>query len=311
MIPKWSSPPRSLPFPGPLGSIATTSKKRWQEQKPTRSSPKISPAISLGSAAKRSPNCCPSPRLPGRQSREAVKPLAAKAIFAADAFLGRHPRLPTIALVATLAVALAVAIPLRSKQLFADPGLVAHEWGTFTAIAGSDGQPVDWLPVDLVGPPELPRFVEHFRGEPKDVLRGTVRMETPVIYFYAGQETSVSVHVSFSKGFITEWYPHETRLQPSTPLSSEALYQQHDDGSIAWDSITVAPNLAPDFPREKGASRYYAARETSATPLSVKAPTGDQHEKFLFYRGVSPISLPFSAKVLPSGAIVFDNRGGQ
>jgi hypothetical protein len=240
-----------------------------------------------------------------------VKPLAVKAIFAAVASLVRRPQLVTIALLATLGATLAVAIPLGGKQLFADPGLVAHEWGTFTAIAGSDGQPVDWLPVDLVGPPELPRFVEHFRGEPKDVLRGTVRMETPVIYFYAGQETSVSVHVSFSKGFITEWYPHETRLQPSTPLSSEALYQQHDDGSIAWDSITVAPNPAPDFPREKGASRYYAARETSATPLSVKAPNGDQHEKFLFYRGVSTISLPFSAKVLPSGAILFDNRGVQ
>src|SRR4029077_3712009 len=58
-------------------------------------------------------------------------------------------------------------------------------------------------------------------------------------------------------------------------------------------------------------SRYYAARETSATPLSVKSPTGDQREKFLFYRGVSTMSLPLSAKVLPFGAILFDNLAGQ
>jgi hypothetical protein len=136
-------------------------------------------------------------------------------------------------------------------------------------------------------------------------------METPVIYFYASQETSVSVHVSFSKGFITEWYPHASRLQPSTPLASDALYKPHDDGSIAWDSITVAPNLSADFTREKAASRYYAARETSATPLSVLAPAGQQHEKFLFYRGVSTVPLPLSAKVLPTGGILLDNQAGQ
>ena len=236
---------------------------------------------------------------------------AMKAIYAVVAARARRPQFLAIALLATLGVAPTVTVPLHSRQVFANPGLIAHEWGTFTAIAGSDGQPIDWLPVNLIGPPELPKFVEHFRGAAKDILRGTVRMETPVIYFYTSQETSISVHVSFSKGFITEWYPHETRLQPSTPLWSEALYEHHDDGSIAWDSITVGPNPAADFPREKAVSRYYAARETSATPISVQTPTGVQHEKFLFYRGVSTMSLPMSAKVLPVGGILFDNLAGQ
>jgi hypothetical protein len=136
-------------------------------------------------------------------------------------------------------------------------------------------------------------------------------METPVIYFYTAHPTTVSVHVSFSKGLITEWYPRATQLQPSAALTVDALYESHDDGSIAWDSITVAPTVPADFPSENAGSHYYAARETSATPLSVKGPSGDQHEKFLFYRGVSSVSLPFSAKVLPSGAIQFDNRTGQ
>jgi hypothetical protein len=223
-----------------------------------------------------------------------------------------HPlRLLMFGLLGVLSAALAIAIPLRGRQAGAGPGLTAHEWGTFTAIAGADGQPVEWLPVDLVGKQELPTFVEHFRGAPKDVLRGTVRMETPVIYFYTSQEASVSVHVSFSKGFITEWYPHATRLLPAGTLSTTALYEPHENGSVAWDSIDVAPNLAANFPREKAASRYYAARQTSATPLSVPSPGGDQREKFLFYRGVSTIALPFSAKVLPSGSILFDNQAGQ
>jgi hypothetical protein len=240
-----------------------------------------------------------------------MKTPAAKALCAAVASFTRRQRLLPLALVATLGVAFAVASPVPSREGQADSGLVAHEWGTFTAIADRDGQLVEWLPVNLVGPPDLPSFVEHFRGVPKNYLSGTVRMETPVIYFYASQETSVSVHVSFSKGFITEWYPHASRLQPSTPLASDALYQPHDDGSIAWDSITVTPSHSADFPQEKAASRYYAARETSATPLSVQAPAGQQHEKFLFYRGVSTLSLPLSAKVLPTGGILFDNQAGQ
>src|SRR4029077_3205441 len=38
--------------------------------------------------------------------------------------------------------------------------LTVHEWGTFTSIAGNDGQAVRWLP--LSGPSDLPSFVEHF-----------------------------------------------------------------------------------------------------------------------------------------------------
>jgi hypothetical protein len=98
---------------------------------------------------------------------------------------------------------------------------------------------------------------------------------------------------------------------PAGTLSTTTLYESHEDGSVAWDSITVAPNLASNFPREKAASRYYAARQTSATPLSVPSPTGEQHEKFLFYRGVSTTRLPLSAKVLPSGSILFDNLARQ
>ncbi|MGA2430690.1 MAG: hypothetical protein ABSH13_19490 [Candidatus Acidiferrum sp.] len=240
-----------------------------------------------------------------------MKLLGANKSFERIVSLARPVRLLALALSAVVLVALAIAVPLRGRQTVAGAGLTAHEWGTFTAIAGANGQPVEWLPVDLVSKPELPTFVEHFRGVPKNILRGTVRMETPVIYFYSGHETNLSVHVSFSKGFITEWYPHATRLEPSSPIADDALYQPHEDGSIAWDSITVAPDSSASFPRKTAASRYYAARATSATPISVPAPKGDQHEKFLFYRGVSTVALPLSAKVLPSGSILFENLAGQ
>ena len=48
----------------------------------------------------------------------------------------------------------------------------------------------------------------------KQGLRGTIRMETPVLYFYSPRDVTVSARVAFSRGLITEWYPHADRVQP-------------------------------------------------------------------------------------------------
>jgi hypothetical protein len=189
-------------------------------------------------------------------------------------------------------------------------GLTVHEWGTFTSIAGRDGQAEEWSP--LTGSTDLPGFVEHFRdGGFKLGLRGTVRMETPVLYFYDSREENVSVKVSFSKGVITEWYPHASRVEPSANLFDRSLYQEHADGSIAWDAVTVSPTLRAEFPRQAQDSHYYAARMTSATPLLVKTPIGEQQEKFLFYRGVSTFRVPISAKLTSDGRVQVENGGEE
>lgn len=189
-------------------------------------------------------------------------------------------------------------------------GLTVHEWGTFTSIAGSDGQAVEWSP--LTGSTDLPGFVEHFRTpEFKPGLRGTVRMETPVLYFYDSREERVSVKVNFAKGLITEWYPHASRVGPSANPADRSIYQGNEDGSIAWDAVTISPSLRAEFPRQPGDSHYYAARMTSATPLRVKTPAGEQHEKFLFYRGVSTFRVPVSAKLTADGKVQFENTAEE
>ena len=191
------------------------------------------------------------------------------------------------------------------------PGLTVHEWGTFTSIAGPDGQAVQWLP--LTGSTDLPGFVEQFqKGGYKLGLRGTVRMETPILYFYTPAEQTVSVKVSFSKGVITEWYPHASSVEPRTALSDGTLYfAKQPDGSIAWDSVTLSPSLAADFPQEARSDRYYAARATTSTPLRVQTPAGEQHEKFLFYRGVSVFDVPISATITPAGQVRAQNRSND
>src|SRR6202035_2428685 len=121
----------------------------------------------------------------------------------------------------------------------ANPELTAHEWGTFTSIASRNGEAVEWS--TLNGSADLPRFVDHINSAQfKAGLRGTVRMETPVLYFYSPHETEVSVKVRFAKGLITEWSPSASRVEPDPNhvMAREALYHRHNGGSIAWDSVT-------------------------------------------------------------------------
>jgi hypothetical protein len=185
--------------------------------------------------------------------------------------------------------------------------LTAHEWGTFTSIAGRDGRAVEWLP--LTGSTDLPAFVEHFRNAGfKGGLRGTVRMETPVIYLYDSREETVSVKVSFSKGLITEWYPHASHVGPDANIFDATLYQPSADGTISWDSVTVSPSSRTAFPHDSSNNPYYAARMTSSTPLRVLASIGEQQEKFLFYRGVATFPVPLVAKLNDSSQLLIENR---
>jgi hypothetical protein len=233
-----------------------------------------------------------------------------------------------------------MSITFGAQNQPVNPDLTAHEWGTFTSIAGRNGQAVEWSPLN--GSADLPSFVEHLNGAQfKAGLRGTVRMETPVLYFYSPRETAVSVKVAFSRGVMTEWYPRASHVEPDPNhvLDREALFQRRSSGSIAWDSVTVSPNLAASFPRgnqpgDDEDNQYYAARETSAAPLAVRLTLGDQHvrtyagyqqEKFLFYRGVSTFTVPISATVTSEGklhitnlvpqeipsVILFERRGGK
>jgi len=201
---------------------------------------------------------------------------------------------------AASALAGCLAIPSLSRPA---NDLTVHEWGTFTSVAGPDGEAVEWLP--LTGSTDLPAFVEHFRdGQFKCGLRGTLRMETPVLYFYSARETTVSVKVAFAKGLITEWYPHASAVEPAVVRP-----QGNPDGSIRWDRVRLMPGSHAAFPADDRDNHYYAARNTSATPLRVKAQAGDQDERFLFYRGVSSAAMPLAARLTAEGKVHLENHG--
>jgi hypothetical protein len=188
-------------------------------------------------------------------------------------------------------VVAAAAFLTAAEMHVVQPGdLTVHEWGTFTSVAGEDGSAIEW---DTLGcQNDLPSFVNNY-GISKWRVTGTVRMETPVMYFYSSRELDAHVKVEFPQGLITEWYP-------GANTSRRGL-----TGAIEWQTVKVQPGTAPTLPIESGPSRYYAARETDAAPIMV----GDQHEKFLFYRGVGRFPVPLSARVSGYGKILVENRG--
>ena len=224
------------------------------------------------------------------------------------------------ALVVVLTCGLFAATKAYAPISGSDPGsFTVHEWGTFTSIAGADGQAVGWTPLN--GQDDLPCFVNRLKFGPKWSLWGTVRMETPVLYFYAANDVTVDVGVRFHQGVITEWFP-EASVTPSqlpeTPTDGRRLADRV--GTAAWTRVKVRPGAAPDFPREGSPSHYYPARDTDAAPVQV----GNAVERFLFYRGVGAFAPPVSALVQADGRMVvnaragaplgdiiaFDNRGG-
>jgi hypothetical protein len=172
-------------------------------------------------------------------------------------------------------------------------------------VSGSDGV----LQLGLHHEEEdLPPFVYNrleaaVAGPNSDPVNGNVhvKMETPVLYFYAPRPVTASARVIFRNGFMTEWYPQAIS----------------DAQTLEWKNIQVLPGAEIELPASKGDSHYFAARETDAAPIRV----GTEREKLLFYRGTGDFQPPARPRFTASGAveirgnvgtaILFENRGGS
>jgi hypothetical protein len=185
-------------------------------------------------------------------------------------------------------------------------GFVAHEWGTFTSVQGSDGKLLDWRPVQTS---RLPQFVYNWQNAgfnrqalgptpfTKSVMTSLQRMETPVIYFYTDEKQTVDVSVDFPKGLITEWYPQATQIGPSTipapaPIAKAdelvhkvgakpdftfaSFLKNHaaKESRARWTSLEILPtnengDAARSLQQDRSGSHYFAARETDSTYVRV------------------------------------------
>lgn len=191
-----------------------------------------------------------------------------------------------------------------TAQAAGSPDFTLHEWGTFTSVSGSDGLLLPGLEREEE---RLPGFVHQHDGMPqrgkgysRPLHNVTIKMETPVIYFYAKEPFAAHVQVGFSGGSISQWFPERSggETPPAAPLLSmlgasggDIDFAKNYQGGIEWN-VQVQPPSADD------SAAIFKPGETPIwlyprQPDSALLRTADgAAEKFLFYRGVGNFLLP-------------------
>ncbi len=216
--------------------------------------------------------------------------------------------------------------------------LTVHEWGTFTAVHASDGTLLSGLEQEEHPLPNFVRSHAGFspanKGWNRPVAGVTIKMETPVLYFYADHEIPVTVDVGFHGGSISQWYPERSGGEglPALPdpITDMAQLQrlppvdfgQGFTGSIQWKVTVLAPGDSAKItaPKEWETPQWPRARVGEAN--RVRTPDGAV-EGFLFYRGIGQFDLPIGISINAQGHLllsvktmgipfvwVYDNRPG-
>lgn len=208
------------------------------------------------------------------------------------------------------------ALP-QSAYKAAEGRFLVHEWGTLTSVVGSDGVALPGLHHEEE---DLPAFVAdrlaQGKADPSRVRDLTfAKMETPVTYFYAPSGRTVTARVDFPPGILTQWYPYVSSMYPpmtsyqgqyvdrylqpveSIPAPCQRYFSQLGGGFLDWGQVEVlAPAAQPELPGPLGRTTWGFARNTASNPLRVVNAAGEQHEKFLFYRGLGTVDLPMHVR---------------
>jgi hypothetical protein len=189
--------------------------------------------------------------------------------------------------------------------------LVVHEWGTFTSLVDEQGRALSGINVD---DEPVPSFVENLsplllsspvvssqhwlyrsKGAPRHHPLVTLRLETPVIYFYppAGQREPMKLDVSvrFRGGWLTEFYPHAHADAPGLKNGrfEFGALNSKTTGSLAWNDLAIGTDgVGP----QTDESVWLAPRKVQAA--NVTSVDG-QSERYLFYRGVGHLHAPLRA----------------
>lgn len=208
----------------------------------------------------------------------------------------------------------------------AGAALTVHEWGTFTAVHASDGTLLPGLEREEH---RLPNFVQSHagfspfnKGWDRPVKNVTIKMETPVLYFYSDHELPVTVDVGFRGGSISQWYPARSSGEelPPLPLSITDIPQLRTmppvdfgngfTGSIQWKATVLAPDDSAKITAQAAWETPQWPRARVSAANRVRTPDGTV-EGFLFYRGIGNFALPFEVKAAPDGTLTLRNTGAD
>jgi hypothetical protein len=210
------------------------------------------------------------------------------------------------------------------------PDYILHEWGTFTTLSASNGTQLPGVQIEEEPLPEFvlnhagmehPQWMRAVKGWRRPLAGVTVRMETPVIYFYTKDAFDVHVDVGFKGGSISQWYPERSggEIPPPIkvnekgwPLGVENTldFAKGYNGRIQWD-VRVEPAGA-DI-----AGRVFKPRETPSwiyprlTDSALVTNKDGQAEKYLFYRGLGNFNLPITLSSTGPGTVTIKNPGAH
>jgi hypothetical protein len=216
-----------------------------------------------------------------------------------------------------------------------ESGLIAHEWGTFTSMQGSQGMVLDGLHHESE---RLPAFVHTNLGTSRespflgygdgsfDTLVRAVnsKMETPVIYFYTKTKRKVSVQVDFTNGLLTQWYPRAAQAPDATgAVAGEAASRRVPRGvvdvggiersTLAWDlELTPFGEPAPSgIPAVEAHDPWQYAREVRAAYVTSRGAEAVEADHYVFYRGLGRMTPTIDVQALAHGFVVVRNTGAQ
>jgi len=215
---------------------------------------------------------------------------------------------------------------------------IVHEWGTFTARYNYSSIPYDDLNIRVEEP--VPSFVYSLNF--KDVTRKqiwntknddytylnlpvllkdvTIKMETPVLYFYSPYELkNVNVSVNFNQGTISEYYPMPSQKESlaycdskiNQPFNTDlpTLSFKNYKGWASWSIDVLPPNTERTLthPNESVSKVWLAPRKTESNSILCN----NEVEKYIFYRGLASFENPIIPRHLSNGKIEVENKAGD
>jgi hypothetical protein len=207
------------------------------------------------------------------------------------------------------AAALVVATSLTPLPgALAEDLLMVHEWGTFTSLQDENGIELSGINTDDEPVPQFVHNLNQFvlskpmlsklhwiKGAPRMHPYVTMRLETPVIYFYPpkswASEKKIDVSVRFRGGWLTEFYP---QAQANVPGMAQNIFDfgalKHETiSSLAWNALRVGAKGAGPTTDEHV---WLAPRKVEAADVTTAS---GESERYLFYRGVARNRAPLRA----------------
>jgi hypothetical protein len=208
-----------------------------------------------------------------------------------------------------LGAPLLLCLALGAGARHDDAKLVVHEWGTFLAMAGSDGVTLDGMYHEEHA---LPPFV-HARSKDQLTMRSvSLKGETPVIYFYTDQPQRVNVRVKFPAGIWTQWYPQASMVAPGLG-ATEPTQPAH--GHICWNLDVIPPgngSLADRLPPTSSDALWNYSRQVDAAFVRTAGGNGKaaESERFIFYRGLGKAKMPLQFASANGGTLTLGELPG-